>query len=207
MYWRGGEEEGHGDWTRERSVEDVPIGHMSGFRMRLDVASMDDAEHKRVLADLEERGEVVGYGFISLFPSLPFRFWIPIPFTRCSLEFGGRNLNAHRRAVHRRPMDADAHISLAALLLSQEPVTRECAFEAADELRTALSLLPTDPRSEEYDSQEHAMVHLFLGDALFELGGEAEARDHWQRAIELDPVQPPLGSSGQAVERLRKHPA
>ena len=54
------------------------------------------------------------------------------------------------------------------------------------------------------------MVHQFLGDALLELGEVAEARKHWQHAVDLDPVRPPFGFSGparQAAVLLASMPA
>lgn len=173
---------------------------------------MDSSERDRLLKELKESGCVarpglsVGHSFISLFPSLPFEVCIPIPFTRMSIQFGGRNLMSCRKKVLRHPTNAQSHISLAALLLSQEPMTREYAQEAKDELLTALQLLPKDTTSKDYYVQERAMVHKFLGDALLELEEVEEARIHWKYALELDPVRPPFGFSGPALEQLEKHP-
>jgi tetratricopeptide (TPR) repeat protein len=176
------------------------------IRIREGVDKMDTSERDRLLAELKKTGRVTVHSSINLIASLPFELSLPIPFARFSIDVGGRNLKTKRSLVLSQPTNADAHISLAALLLSQEPVTQDHAREARSELETALRLLPQDSNSADYRAQELAMVHDFLGDALLALNQVPEAREHWQIALDTDPVRPPFGFSGMAQDKLEKHP-
>ncbi len=166
---------------------------------------MDDLADKTDEPTPDDQGKITAYSFICLFHSLPFRFVVPIPFSRSSLEFGHQTLKSLRRKVQRDPDDADAHVTLAAHLLSEIQLTPSLAEEAARELRAALALLPSDPAHPGYEDQTLAMVHDFLGDAYLELGRLYHARRHWKKTIKLDPVSPPWGFSGKAAEQLAKH--
>jgi tetratricopeptide (TPR) repeat protein len=166
---------------------------------------MDHLDDKTDEPSPAEQGGIITYSSICLFRSLPFQFVVPIPFSRTSLRFGHQTLKSLRRKVQLDPDEADAHITLAAHLLSENPMTPSLAEEAARELRVALALLPTDPADPGYEDQKLAMVHDFLGDAYLELDRLEDARRHWRKAIKLDPVEPPWGFSGRAAEQLRKH--
>ena len=82
---------------------------------------------------------------------------------------------------------------------------REHAEEAIRELFAALELLPKSTAQE--DPQKLAMIHKFLGDGLIVLDRNDEAREHWQLAVEYDPVPPPFGFAGPAMQQLEKYPA
>jgi len=158
----------------------------------------------------EEKGgdgeEIHSFAIFTIARRLPFQIALRIPFTKHYLNIGHHTLETLRKRVQRNPKDADARITLAAHLLSQDPMTVEHAEEAARELIVSLTLLPTKADHENYEPQTYAMVHLFLGNALLKMGNLSEAREHWQQTIELDPVRPPWGLSGEATELLRKHP-
>ena len=96
--------------------------------------------------------------------------------------------------------------SLGAQLLSQVPLGRDHAQEAARALRRSLELMPEDDEIGADRAQWAAMVHKFLGDALNVLGQRLEARTHWSRAVALDPVRPPYGIAGEAERMLEQYP-
>ena len=143
---------------------------------------------------------------LQLAPSLPFRVSFPVPFSRHRIQIGKDSLERLRWRTRLSPEDADAHITLAAHLISEEPVLPVHAEEAARHLQTALGLMPPDEDLGD-KAQTKAMTHSFLGDALLVLGKRSEARHHWERTVALDPVTPPHGFSGPAQERLDKYPA
>ncbi len=145
---------------------------------------------------------------IQLAPSLPFQISLPLPFSRHRLQIGKDSLRRLRRRTRLRPEDADARVTLAAHLLSENPVLPVHAEEAAQQLQAALGLMPPDEQLGDlaHPAQGKAMAHAFLGDALVLLGRRSEARRHWERAVALDPVAPPHGFSGPAQEMLNKYP-
>ncbi len=129
-----------------------------------------------------------------------------VPFSRDRINIGKDSLGRMRKRTCLHPEDGNAHITLAAHLLSEEPLLPIHAEEAAEQLRIALGMMPPDEELGD-KVQWKAMTHKFLGDALIVLGERMEARHHWERAVALDPARPPHGFSGPAQESLNKYPA
>ena len=162
-------------------------------------------------ADAEEEdasSRPYSFHIIQLAPIIPFQISLSLPFSRHRIQLGKDSLGRLRKRTRLSPDDAVAHITLAAHLLSKNPVLSVHAEEAAQQLQIALGLMPPD---EGIGDQAHlvqgkAMTHKFLGDAFHILGRRSEARHHWERAVALDPVAPPHGFSGPAQEMLNKHP-
>ncbi len=156
------------------------------------------------MAELDEEG-LSSYSVVHLPLGLPFEIALRLPFSRNRVIFGKNSLSRLRRRTPLSSEDADAHITLAACLLSEQPVLPSAAGEAVAHLTIALILMPSDEEIGD-DAQQKAMVHQFLGDAWIAMGQRAEARSHWEHAIALDPVAPPYGLSGRAQEMLDKYP-
>lgn len=142
---------------------------------------------------------------IYLAPSISFQVSFHIPFSIIHIIVGKNSFERLRKQVLCHSEDADAHITLAAHLLSEKPLLPALAREAAEQSRMALRLMPSDEEIGD-KAQRKAMVHAFLGDALIVLGERQEAHENWNRAIALDPVSPPYGISGLAQEMLNKYP-
>jgi tetratricopeptide (TPR) repeat protein len=137
---------------------------------------------------------------------LPFEIRLRIPFSKNFLLIGHHTVRTLRKRVEREPQAADLRITLAAELISHEPVTVENAEEAVREFRKALNLLPPIVEGEPGMRVRYAMVHKFLGDALLIAGDLSEARKHWKQTVELDPIRHPYSISSQALEQLQNHP-
>ena len=153
----------------------------------------------------EDASGTCSFSILQLAPNIPFGISFQIPFSRNRVSIGKDSLGRLRKRSRLDPGNPDAHITLAAHLLSEEPVLPASATEAAGHLQVALALMP--PHDELGDeSQWKAMIHKFLGDALNILGERTEARHHWERAISLDPVSPPHGIAGEAQKMLNKYP-
>jgi len=153
----------------------------------------------------EDGCDSFSFSVLQLAPSIPVQFTARLPFSWNRINIGKDGLGRLRKQVDNKPNDAQAHITLAAHLLSEQPLLPVHASEAADNLRLALQLMPPD--EERNDKVQHkAMVHKFLGDALIVVGERVQAREHWEQAIDLDPVRPPYGFSGPAQEMLNKYP-
>ena len=159
---------------------------------------------------LDDDAETFSCSVIQLAPTLPFQISFQVPFSRNRVNIGIESFERLRKRTLLKPDDVDAHITLAAHLLSPHPfspspVSLPHAAEAAKHLVTALSMMPSDEEVGD-KAQWKAMAHDFLGDALIILGQRSEARGHWERAIVLDPVAPPDGISGRALDMLNKYP-
>lgn len=141
---------------------------------------------------------------LQFWPSLPVQIGFRVPFSQTHVRIGQDSLGRLRKQARLR-QDANARLTLAAHLLSQEPVSPVHAKEAAEQARFALGLMPPDEEIGD-KAQWKAMTHKLLGDALIVLGERAKARYHWRRAVALDPVRPPYGFSGPAQEMLKKYP-
>ncbi len=163
------------------------------------------SEYTEANGDDKDRSSTISFFNVQVAPSIPVQISFKIPFTRNWITVGKESAGRLRKRVQHKPEDAQAHITLAAYLLSEQPLLPEQASEAAKHLRTALKLMPT---GEEIGGrvQWKAMAHKFLGDALLVLGERMQAREHWERAIVLDPAPPPHGFSGLAQELLNKYP-
>lgn len=137
--------------------------------------------------------------------SIPFQISFRLPFSQNRINIGKDSFERLRKRTRLNPDDSEAHITLAARLLSEERILPVHAEEAADHLGKALGLMPSDEEIGD-KAQWKAMTHKFLGDALIVLERRSEARHHWKRAVALDPVAPPYGISGPAQEMLNKYP-
>ncbi len=153
-----------------------------------------------------DEGEIGSLTITQLVPRLPFQVSFRLPFSRNRVTLGQDSLERLRRRTLLHPEDADAHITLAAHLLSEQPVLLGQAGEAVKHLTIALIFMPPDEEIGD-EAQREAMAHLFLGNAWIIMGQRAEARSHWEHTIALDPVAPPYGFSGRAQEMLDKHPS
>ena len=136
---------------------------------------------------------------------LPFEITLRLPFSQNRIVFGKNSLDRLRRQVASNPSAVDAHVTLAAQLLSEEPVLPLHAAEAIKHLSIALHLMPPDAEDDS-SLQQKAMVHDFLGDAWIAAGRREDAHRHWELAIALDPVAPPDGFAGRAQQMLEKYP-
>ena len=154
----------------------------------------------------EEDADLHCYATILQFwSSLPVQIGFRVPFSQTHIHIGRDSFGRLRKRTRLHPEDADAHVTLAAHLLSEKPLLAVHAEEAAEQLYAALGLMPSDEEIGD-KVQWKAMTHKFLGDALIVLGRRAEARDHWTRAVVLDPARPPYGFSGPALEMLNEYP-
>jgi tetratricopeptide (TPR) repeat protein len=153
----------------------------------------------------DDEDEIGSFTVTQLAPRLPFQVSFRLPFSRNRVNIGCDSLEQFRRRTPLNSEDADAHITLAAHLLSEQPVLPGQAGEAVAHLAVALVLMPPDDEIGN-EAQRKAMVHQFLGDAWIIMGQRAEARSHWEQAVALDPVAPPYGFTGRAQEMLTKYP-
>ncbi len=152
----------------------------------------------------EPKFPAVPYSVLHLAPSLPVQFSLRLPFSRNRVLVGQDSFGRLRGRVQRRPEDTQARITLAARLLSEQPLRPAHASEAAEHLRIALEQMPSGAEGEQQDQQK-AMVCTFLGDSLIVLGEQAQARTYWAQAITLDP--PPGAFSSAAQEKLDQYAA